>query len=230
MERRTFESSLSDSTVARARGAITVIAPLALLAALAYHPHIMFLPSPDAVAHAVHTDTTRWAIAHWGLGIACALMALAFLAVRGYLRDAGENRLSVVALPFLIFSTTVYAILPGMEFTVLAAAKTGGDVVASQQAIDSWFVPTMLIAGLSNATGAILLAAAMRRTQVLGTLKPVVVTALYVAAVARLVPIGPVQFYVQGIAFIVALWPVALDIRRQLSARGVSAARAMAHG
>ena len=230
MDRRMLESSLSDSTVVRARGAITVIAPLTLLAAFAYHPHIMFLPSPDAVAHAVQADTNRWAIAHWGLGIASALMALAFLAVRGHLKEAGENRLSAVALPFLIFSAAVYAILPGMEFTVLAAAKTGGAIVASQQAIDPWFVPTMLIAGLSNATGAILLAAAIRRSPLLGALKPVVVAAFYVVAVARLVPVGPVQFYVQGIAFIVALWPIALDMRRQVSAREVDPARAMAHG
>lgn len=230
MDRRMLESSLSDSTVARARGAITVIAPLTLLAAFAYHPHIMFLPSPDAVSHAVQADTNRWAIAHWGLGMASGLMALAFLAVRGWLSDAGENRLSAMALPFLIFSASVYAILPGMEFTVFAAARTGADIVASQQAVDSWFVPTMLIAGLSNALGAILLATAVRRSRVLGAVRPVVVAALYVVAVSRLVPIGPVQFYVQGTAFIVALWPIALDIRRQTSVRGISGARAIATG
>lgn len=230
MERRMVESSLSASTVARARTAITIIAPLAMLAAFAYHPHIMFLPSPDAVSHAVQADTNRWAIAHWGLGMASGLMALAFLAVRGWLSDAGENRLSAMALPFLIFSASVYAILPGMEFTVFAAARTGADIVASQQAVDSWFVPTMLIAGLSNALGAILLATAVRRSRVLGAVRPVVVAALYVVAVSRLVPIGPVQFYVQGTAFIVALWPIALDIRRQTSVRGISGARAIATG
>jgi hypothetical protein len=217
MHRNRNEESVRSTAGTRASAAIIAIAPLAMLAAFVYHPHITFLPDADAVAHAVHADTLRWAIAHWGLGIASALMAAAWVAIREHLRDAGENRWSVIALPFLVFGAAVYAILPGMEFTVLAVTKTGGDVVAAQKAIGSWFVPTMMIAGITNAVGLVFLARAIMRSSVLAEgPKGLVVAALYTMAVSRLVPIGPVQFYVQGLAAVVALWPIALDVSRQL--------------
>ena len=46
-------------SVAFFRAAVIGIAPLVLLAAFAYHPHIMFLPSAEAVAHAGVTATAR---------------------------------------------------------------------------------------------------------------------------------------------------------------------------
>ena len=39
-----------------------------------------------------------------------------------------------------------------------------------------------------------------------------VVGALVVMAVSRLVPVGAVQFYVQGAAGVVALWPLAYEM------------------
>ena len=220
MHVRTMDTPLQDGTVARARAGILVVAPLVFLAALVYHPHITFLPDARAVAHAVHADTTRWAIAHWGIAIGSALLALAFLALRGYLSDAGENRWSAIALPFLVFSAAVYAILPGMEFTVLAAARTGGDVVASQQVIDTWFVPTMLLAGVTNAVGMLLMARAILRSRVLaGSVRSLVIAAFFVLAVSRLVPVGPVQFHVQGLAGILALWPISAAVNRQVATR-----------
>jgi len=222
MYRNTVEELVRSNTGARARAAIITIAPLAMLAAFVYHPHIGFLPDANAVAHAVQGDTLRWAVAHWGLGIASALMAAAYVAIREYLRDANENRWSAVALPFLVFGAAVYAILPGMEFTVLAAARTGGNVVASQQTIDSWFVPTIMLAGLTNGVGLFFLARAIMRSNALEEgPRGLVVAALYTMAVARLVPIGPVQFYVQGLASVVALWPIALDAARRVTARRV---------
>lgn len=217
MHHTTAEETARHVAGSRASAAIIAIAPLAMLAAFVYHPHIVFLPDANAVAHAVHGDTLRWAVAHWGLGVASALMAAAWVAIREYLRDAGESRWSAIALPFLVFASAVYAILPGMEFTVLAAAKMGGNAVAAQKAIDSWFVPTMMIAGITNGVGLVFLARAIVRSSVLGEgPKGLVVVALYTMAVSRLVPIGPVQFYLQGLAGVVALWPIALDVSRQL--------------
>ena len=218
MQRSTADVSLSDSTVARSRAAIMTIAPLVMLAAFVYHPQIILLPNAHAVAHAVQADTVRWAIAHWGVGIGAALMGVAFLAIGGYLRDAGENRWSTIAVPFLVLSASVYAILPGMEFTVLAAARTGGDIVGSQEVIDAWFVPTLFISGVANATGVFYLTRAVRRAAVLSdSTRTIVVAALVIFAIARLVPIGPVHFYVQGLAGIAALWPIASDIRARIA-------------
>lgn len=216
-------------SVAYFRAAVIGIAPLVLLAAFAYHPHIMFLPSAEAVAHAVQADTVRWGIAHLGVGVGAALLAAAFVAVGGYLGDADNRRLGVViGVPLAVLGAGVYAILPGMEFTVLAAVQTGADVVAAQKAIDSWFVPTMMSSAIVNAAGLILLARAVNGSEVLsrGT-RSVVVAAFLVMAVSRFVPIGPVQFYVQGVAGIIALWPIAYQIWKQASARDLRQAQPM---
>lgn len=216
MQYSATRDSLSEQTVAKARATIIAAAPIVLLAALVYHPHIAFLPNADAVAHAVHADTQRWGIAHLGVAIGAALMALAFIALRGYLRDAGDNRWSAIALPFLVMGAALYAFLPGMEFTVLAATLTGGDVVASQKAIDPWFKGTIMSSALTNAIGLACLARGISRSAVLDDgAKPLVLIALVVMALSRFVPIGPVQFYVQGIAGVIALWPIAQDIARR---------------
>jgi nitric oxide reductase large subunit len=55
-----------------------------------------------------------------------------------------------------------------------------------------------------------------------------VVGALVVMAVARLVPVGAVQFYVQGAAGIVALWPLAYEMwKRPEAARPAGQPRPM---
>jgi hypothetical protein len=216
MQRSPARESLSEQTVATARATILAVAPLVLLASFVYHPHIGMLPNADAVAHAVQADTQRWGIAHYGVAIGAALMALAYIALRGYLRDAGENRHSAIALPFLVMGSVLYAFLPGMEFSVLAATLTGGDVVGSQKAIDGWFVPTIMSSALLNAIGLACLARGVSRSAVLDSgVKPLVLIAFAVMAVSRFVPVGPVQFYVQGVAGVLALWPIAQEIARR---------------
>ena len=228
MKYSSTSDSLSEQTVARTRATIIAVAPLVVLAAFVYHPHIAFLPDADAVAHAVHADTQRWGIAHFGVALGAALMALAFIALRGYLQDAGENRWSAIALPFLVMGAALYAFLPGMEFTVLAATLTGGDVVASQKAIDPWFKATIMASALTNAIGLACLARGISRSAVLDDgAKPLVLIALVVMALSRFVPVGPVQFYVQGIAGILALWPVAQDIARRTARDRAAHAPAM---
>ena len=215
--------------VAYFRAGMIAAAPLVLLAAFVYHPHIMFLPSAEAVAHAVQGDTLRWGIAHLGVGVGAALMAAAFVAVGGHLGDAGDHRSSIaIGVLLAVLGAGLYAILPGMEFTVLAAVKTGADVVAMQEAIDSWFVPTLMSSAIVNAAGLTLLARAINGSGVLSrSVRSSVVAALVVMAVSRFVPIGPIQFYVQGVAGIIALWPIAYHIVKQTSARGLEHARPM---
>jgi hypothetical protein len=220
------QESLSEHTVATARATIIAVAPLVLLAAFAYHPHIAFLPDAEAVAHAVQADTQRWGIAHFGVALGAALMALAYIALRGHLRDAGENRWSAIALPFLVMGSVLYAFLPGMEFTVLAATHTGGDVVASQKAIEGWFVPTMMSSALLNALGIGFVLRGIGRV-LDARVRPIVLVALVVMAISRFVPIGIVQFYVQGVAGLAALWPIAWEIARRTSAEHIGHSRPM---
>jgi hypothetical protein len=169
---------------------------------------------------AAASDTFRWGISHLMTGVAAALLLLAFLAIRSYLRDAGDDRWSALALPFVIFGGTLYAILPGMEFAALAAAETGDDVLAAQAAIEPWFVPVIVTGGVASAIGIMGFAKGVWTVGIdaLGVPRFVVV-AFGAMAVARIVPLTGVQFYVQAVAAVIAMWPLAYTMWRYPEAR-----------
>lgn len=197
-------------TQGRAGPAIVALAPAVMLAAFVAHPYLVGLPDPQAVAEAVEADTTRWAIAHLLTGVGSALIALAFLAVRAHLRDAGEDRFSRWGLPFVVLGSALYGFLPGLEFAPLAAAETGGDVIAVQAALEPWFVPVFVTSAITFAIGVLAFTRGIARSRILsGRTTRTVVAALAVMAAARAVPLGMVQFYVQALAGLVALWPLA---------------------
>jgi hypothetical protein len=198
-------------------GALGVaIAPAVMLFVYLAHPFIGRIPDADAVAHAVHADTTWWGIVHLLTAVGSALVALAFLAIRARLRDAGEERFSAWALPFVIVGSALYGLLPRLEFAPLAAALIGADAAAAQAALQPWFIFTLATSAILFAIGIVGFARGIAAGRVLTRpLTRLVVTALLVWAAARLVPLGLVQFYVQGVAGIVALWPLAFQMWRQ---------------
>ncbi|MGH3064723.1 MAG: hypothetical protein ACRDOF_00280 [Gaiellaceae bacterium] len=191
-----------------------IVAPAVLFAALVVHPYIGGrLPNDESVARAVVDAPTRWAVAHLGASVASALMILAFLAVRSYLHRAGEDRLSTVGMPFVIVGSTLFAVLPGMEFVPFAVAETGGtvdEVAAAQDAITGWFAAVLVVGGILFAIGVFSFARAISIASVGSReLTRIVVIALVSMAISRFVPFAAVQFYVQGVAAIVALWLLA---------------------
>src|ERR671916_1151073 len=123
---------MSATTRARFRAAIVAIAPAVLLAGFVYHPYISPPTDPAAIATAATSDTTRWGLAHLTIAVGYGLLVLAFLAIRSYLREAGEERWSILALPFIVMGGTLFAVLPGMEFVPLAATEVGADAEAAQ--------------------------------------------------------------------------------------------------
>jgi hypothetical protein len=186
------------------------LAPLVLLIALVTHPYIAKVPDAAAVAHAVAADTTWWGIVHLLTAVASSLVALAFLAIRAHLRDAGEERFSPWALPFVIVGSALYGLLPGLEFAPMTAVHTGGDAAAAQAALQPWFISVLATSALLFAVGVLGFAQGIAAGQILSRpLTRLVVTGLVVWAAARFVPLGAVQLYVQGVAGIVALWPLA---------------------
>lgn len=194
----------------RYRAGMTAIAPAVFLAAIAYHPPLGDLRDKQAVADALVSDTTRWALAHLLVGVAIGLVALAFLAVRDELAERGESRVSAVGAPFIVLSSVLFAFLPAMEIAMLAVRETGGDVEAVMVEMDRWFIPTLVVSGALFAIGAILYAVAVVRRRVLGTgLTWVVAVALGITALARFVPFGA-ALYVGAAALLVALLPLAL--------------------
>ena len=206
---------MSTTTRARFGAAIVALAPAVLLVGLVSHPYIGTLPDEAAVAEAVAADTTYWGLVHLTAAVASGLLVLAFLAIRSYLRNVGEERWSILALPFIVVGGTLFAILPGMEFVPLAAAETGADAEAAQAALAPWFIPVLMTGAITFAVGVFAFAKGIADSRILSRrLSRLVVGGLVVMAVARLVPVGAVQFYVQGAAGIVALWPLAYGMWR----------------
>ncbi len=132
------------TTRARFGAAIVAIAPAVMLAGLLAHPYIATLPDAAAVAEAATADTTYWGLVHLTAAVASGLLVLAFLAIRSYLREAGEDRWSILAIPFIVVGSTLFTVLPGMEFAPLATAEAGGDVQATQAALAPLFLPTLV--------------------------------------------------------------------------------------
>jgi len=200
---------MSSTTRGRIRAAIVAIASAVLLVGFAYHPYVSPPTDEAALAAAAASDTTRWGLSHIAIGVGYGLAVLAFVAIRSYLREAGEERWSAFALPFILLGSALFPILTGMEFALLAAAETGGDVEAAQTELMPWFVPVLLTGAVSFALGAFGFAVGIARSEVLSPrLTWLVVTALVVMAAARFVPLGAAQ-YVIGAAGVVALWPLA---------------------
>lgn len=106
--------------------------------------------------------------------VAAAAVAVAFIVIRSYLRERGDGWFSAVGLALVVVGTTLYAVLPGMEFSALAAHETGTDIAAAQDALQPWFISVLV-------GGSVAFAAA-----------------LVVFGVSRMIPIGVVQFYLQS--------------------------------
>ena len=200
---------MSTTTTARFRAAITTIAPAMLLIGFAYHPYVANATDETALAESAASDTTRWGLSHLAVGVGYALLALAFIALRSYLRDAGEDRWSLRALPLAVLACGLFPILTGMEFALLAAAESGGDVEAAQSELTPWFIPILVPAAVAFAIGAVGFAIAIAQGRVLSNgLTRLVAGALVVMAAARFVPLGAAQVVI-GVAGVVAFWPLA---------------------
>ncbi len=202
------------------RTIVVLVAPVVLLATFVTHPYLSGrLPNDAGVAAAVAAGPTRWGAVHLATAVASGLIILAFLALRSYLREAGEDRFSALGVPFVVIGSTLFAFLPGMEFAPLAAAETGAtttQIEATQEALAAWFLPVLVTGALAFAIGVLAFARAISIVTVGSrALTRVVVVALIVMAVSRLVPLAAVQFYVQGVAVVVALWPLAYAMRTQ---------------
>lgn len=202
---------MTETTISRFRAVVTALAPVALLVAFVWHPYLAGrLPNESAVADAVAAGPTRWGLAHLAAAVASAVVVLAFIAVRGFLRERGENLWSALGLPLVVIGSTLYATLPGMEFVPLAAIEAGTDAAAAQEALGPWFLPVLLASALTFTLGVLAFAAAIARRGTLGPgLTRLVVIALVVFAACRFVPVFAVQSYVHVAAGALALWPLA---------------------
>jgi hypothetical protein len=100
---------------------------------------------------------------------------------------------------------------------------------AAQAALASWFIPIMVMGAITFAVGVFAFAKGIANSGVMSRrLTWVVVGALVVLAISRVVPVGAAQFYVQGAAGVVALWPLAYEMwKRPEAARPAGQPRSM---
>ncbi|HET6562197.1 MAG TPA: hypothetical protein VFG72_10000 [Marmoricola sp.] len=197
------------------RVAVTGLAPSVLLLGLVYHPHIDDLRDKDTVAVALTADATRWGIAHLVVGVAAALVVLAFLSVDAFLRESGEVDVSAHGVPFIVIGSVLFAFLPAMELAMLGVYGAGADVEEVLVEMNAWFRPVLLAGAAVFAVGVAFFAVAIVRTRMFGRrLTGLVVGALIVAALARFVPLGA-ALYVGGAALVVALLPIAAAMLTQ---------------
>lgn len=208
-----FTAQFSTTTTAVFRAAILVIAPTVALIGHGYHPWIGAPADPDffeRLAAAVAADRTRWWVSHLLIAVGSGLLALAFLAIRSYLREAGEERWSVMGLPFIIMGSTLYALLPAMEFAPLGASRAGADIAGVQAALMPWFVGILQTSALIFGVGVLSFVVGIARSRVLRpSLTRVVLGALVAMAATRFFPVGAAQLYVGPAMGVVALWPLA---------------------
>ena len=221
---------MPDATRSISRATIVVIAPAALLVTLVAHAFLPGrLPNNAAVAEAVAAGTTRWGLVHLGTAVASGLLIIAFLAIRSHLREAGEDRFSALGVPFIVMGSTLFTLLPGMEFAPLAVAETGAAtaaIAAVQAALEPWFVPVLMSGGLLFAAGVWGFARGIADSKILSPgLTVLVIGALAVMAASRLVPMALAQLYLQGAAGIVALWPLAYQMWKHPEAKPAVQAR-----
>ena len=195
-------------TRARLGAAVVLIAPVLVLAGVLYHPYLSGFFDAEELAAAVEDDTTRWGLAHLAVAVGYGLLGVAFVAIRSYLRKAGDERWSGLALAFAVLGCTMFAVQAGMEFGPFAAAESGGDVQEAQEELVPWVIPTVAIGAIAFLLGVLGFAKGIADTRILGpgTTKLVVVGLLAMAAV-RFVPLGE-TLYVHGVAMLVALWPL----------------------
>jgi len=211
--------SLSVRATTLFRTVILVIAPAVMLVGSGYHPWIGNPGDPEffqRLAAAVAADATRWSVAHLLVAVGSGLLVIAFLALRSYLREAGEERWSGMGLPFIIMGSTLYALLPAMEFAPVGAFRTGADIAAVQAALMPWFVPILLTSALLFALGVLGFVIGIVRSEVLGAwLTWIVPAALIVMAGSRFFPVGAAQLYTGPAAGVVAFWSLAYAIWKQ---------------
>lgn len=201
-------------STSKAAAATVAAGPVLLLGALLWHPPLPGrLPDNDAVAEAAAADITRWGLSHLAAAVASAAVAVAFIVIRRHLRERGDGWFSAVGVALVVVGSTLYAVLPGMEFSVLAAHETGTDMAAAQDAIQPWFITVLVAGSVVFATGTTLFAVAVVRYSPMGrAATEVIAVALVVFGISRVVPIGVVQFYVQPAAALLALLPLAAEI------------------
>lgn len=203
---------MSEFTQARLRVGVVAVAPVVVLIGFLWAPYIANFTDNAAVADEVAADTTRWAWSTTINAVGLALTALLIISLRSYLRTAGEQLWSFIAVPLIVVGGVLIAYVTGADLGLANAIEAGASGEAVLKAGEPWFFGTFLPAAIIFGLGWLSLAAAVYKSGVLShQLTWVVVGALVVLTVAIFIPTGWGR-YVIGVAAIVASWTLAYQM------------------
>lgn len=103
----TNRSRITDETPgAKARALVVAAGPVLLAAALLWHPPLPGrLPDSAGVAEAASAGIMRWGLSHVAAALASGAVAVAFVAVRGHLRERGDGSASAVGLGLVLIGS-----------------------------------------------------------------------------------------------------------------------------
>lgn len=198
-------------------GAIAVVAgPLIVLGAILWHPFIPDLTDNADVVRHLQENTARWLGAHFLVALGSAVLLLGFLAVRAHVRTTvGREPWTARAIAPLVVGSILFAMLPAMEIAMLAVDKAGGDLLATQNALNTWFRPILLMGSVIFGVGTILFTVGVYKANILPTgVSRLVVVAFVVSAASRLpftlaLIIGIVALNVAMLPLAVTMWNAA---------------------
>ncbi len=213
---------MSELMQARLRVGIVAVAPVVVLIGFLWAPYIADFTDNAAVAAEVAADTTRWAWSTTVNAVGLAFTALLIISLRSYLRAAGEQLWSFIAVPLVLGGAVLIAYVTGASLGLANAIEAGASGEAVLEAGEPWFFGTFLPAAIIFGLGWLSLAAAVYKSEVLSRqLTRVVVGALVVLTVAIFIPTGWGQYLI-GVAAIVASWPLAYQMWTETRATPVA--------
>ena len=212
---------MSNSAQAKLRAVAVFVFPVIGLVGLLYQPYVNDLTDPAAVGAAVAAGPTRWLWSQTLQAAALVAAILAVVAIRIYLRDAGEDRWSFPAVPFVTIGAAVFIFLLGAGavggWVIVELGGSAGEVGQFFDEAGRFALPAFVIGGIAFSLGLLSLAAAVRRSGTLGDAAAwLVVIAVIVLVVAGFIPAGWADLVV-GVAAVIAAWLIAYQMWQDAS-------------
>lgn len=200
---------MSDRLQQRVRASVVATAPVVLLVAALVHPYLGNLPDTADIAEAAGAGPTRWGSAHLLFGVGIALALLMLFAVRTFLHHRGEDRWSFWATGLATIGLGLVGFMVGAEGYGGLAAAQAGNARAFFQELETWAIPTYLVANVFLGLGLLFFATAVARSGVVGSVgRWLVIAGAVIATVGLFLPVGWAA-HVVSIGTLAFAWPVA---------------------
>ena len=224
---------MSDTSKAQLCAAAVFVAPVVLLAGFLFQPYIGDFTDAVEYGEEVAAGPTRWVWSQAVIAFGLVLLILAVFSIRIYLRDAGEDRWSFLAVPLVTVGAAMSVFVTG--FVGLAGwtvAELGGGAAEMAEFFDQNQFRPFLFTRIIFSLGLLSLALAVKQSGKLAdSAAGVVVAAIVVNVIAWIIhPRFGAITYVVGVTAIVALWPIAYQMWQDASTQPTPSRPAEAMG